>query len=95
MSKLSLIADEDRAEIAEASFRAGFEQGVCAEGGGLRQYWSKAMLAEEDNAWRCYEPTESAVEHHTPRREGDEWVCPRCGKRWAQDEEAPPCREVM
>ncbi len=31
---------------------------------------------------------------HAPRREGDEWFCPRCVKRWAQDEEAPPCVSV-
>lgn len=29
---------------------------------------------------------------HMKRREGDEWFCPRCHRRWAIDEEAPePC----
>lgn len=30
---------------------------------------------------------------HTPRREGDEWFCIKCKKRWAADEEPPICVE--
>lgn len=28
---------------------------------------------------------------HAKRREGDEWYCRRCGKRWATDEKEPDC----
>lgn len=27
---------------------------------------------------------------HRARREQDEWVCTRCEKRWAVDDDAPP-----
>jgi len=31
---------------------------------------------------------------HMRRREGDEYFCPRCSKRWAVDDEEPgPCVE--
>ena len=29
---------------------------------------------------------------HAKRRENDEYFCRRCGKRWAIDEEEPPCQ---
>ena len=30
--------------------------------------------------------------HHTDkRRQGDEWFCADCGKRWGTDEDDPPC----
>jgi len=29
--------------------------------------------------------------HHRARREQDEFVCTRCGKRWAVDEDEPEC----
>ena len=33
------------------------------------------------------------VERHLLDRQGDEFFCPRCAKRWAADEPAPGCRE--
>lgn len=30
--------------------------------------------------------------NHAARREQDEMVCPRCGKRWDAKEEPPLCR---
>lgn len=33
------------------------------------------------------------VERHLLDRQGDEFFCPRCAKRWGADEPAPGCRE--
>lgn len=35
----------------------------------------------------------SNVERHLLDRQGDEFFCPRCTKRWGADEPAPGCRE--
>lgn len=32
---------------------------------------------------------------HNKRREEDEYVCPRCGKRWGVNEEPPKCEEKV
>ena len=34
------------------------------------------------------------VERHLLDRQGDEFFCPRCAKRWGADEPAPPCRDM-
>lgn len=31
---------------------------------------------------------------HLLDRQGDEFFCPRCAKRWGADEPAPPCRDM-
>lgn len=38
-------------------------------------------------------PTPQVVSCPTPSSEGDEYVCrhPLCGRRWAKDEDKPPC----
>lgn len=41
--------------------------------------------AKERNFFAMYGAT------HAKRREGDEWFCRRCGKRWAADEKEPDC----
>lgn len=33
----------------------------------------------------------SATPPHKPYREGDEYVCPKCGKRWGVGEPEPTC----
>lgn len=32
------------------------------------------------------------MKHHV-QRQGDELYCPRCGRRWGIDDDAPPCED--
>lgn len=44
-----------------------------------------------DKVWQTQATEETASGTHRRMRQGDEWFCPKCGKRWGVNEDDPDC----